>query len=215
MTPEIKLYHPPDVDACHASWGATCGPCSLAAALGVPVADVFEAVSDGLPQENIPGLLAPVPARAFRGHMGIKQMRDAIAKLGARVTIVRSSGTIHYGDFWDDIAGHTVLTCVQWDGPWPPRVAAKYRHWVVFRYGYVGEVGPVHVYDWNAKHRAVVRTFDGVSEHVAGSRWSEREEVRGGGWLTLEQWESVLVPRLLPDRSDGTWRIQWAGVVRP
>jgi hypothetical protein len=28
-------------------------------------------------------------------------------------------------------------------------------------------------------------------------------------------WEARLLPSLLPDRSDGTWRIQWAGAVRP
>ena len=62
------------------------------------------------------------------------------------------------------------------------------------------------MYDWNAKHRVVTRTFDGVTE---------REEVRAGGWLGLAHWERALLPKLLPERGDGTWRIQWAGAVRP
>jgi hypothetical protein len=207
-TPEIKLYHPPDVDTCHASWGATCGPCSLAAALEVPVADVRLAVSTLFHDGDL------FDAH-FRGYMGIRQMEAALGVLMRRAEPVPMRKDV-LSDILPAAAQGPVLACIQWGGPWHgTRGAAVHRHWVVFRCGYDHGIGPVHVYDWNAKHRATVRTFDGVSEHVDGSRWSEREEVRAGGWLTLEQWEGVLVPRLLPDRSDGTWRIQWAGAVRP
>jgi hypothetical protein len=213
--PQITLYHPPDVDKCAKAWAATCGPCALAAALKMPVAAVFEAVSSAvvaMPGDSQVGLAFEEPRRSFRGHMSIGQMVDAMASLERSWwSTARESPRDAVRDV--DVP---VLACLQWGGPWDrSRGAAVYRHWVVFRHGYVGETGPVFVYDWNAKHRVVTRTFDGVTEHVEGSRWSEREEVRAGGWLGLAHWERVLLPRLLPERGDGTWRIQWAGALRP
>lgn len=205
------LYHPPDVAECSKAWGATCGPCSLAAALGRPVASVFDAVSD--PPEGLPG----IAATTFRGWMTIGQMKQAVVRAGAH--LVREWSPLSVDGLRLALAafdGMPMLACLQWGGPWPPRAAAVHRHWVTLRLGsfYDWPLG-LWVYDWNAKHRAVVRTFDGVTEHVEGSRWSEAEEVRAGGWMEWAQWERVLPPRLMPERGDGTWKIQWAGAVRP
>ena len=52
----MTLHRPADFEQAHLRWGANCGPAAIAAALGLELADVREAVSGG--------------RRKFRGYMG-------------------------------------------------------------------------------------------------------------------------------------------------
>lgn len=198
------LYHPPDVAEAHEVWGATCGPCSLAAALRRPVASVFEAVSD--PPTGLPG----IDAATFRGWMTIGHMKTAVVRAGAHLDREWSPATPRA---LEDLlstpafAGTRMLACLQWGGPWPPRAAARFRHWVALCLAQAdGEQG-LAAYDWNAGHRVTTRT-------VAPGQTTDVEEVLAGGWLFWSTWERLLLPNLLPERGDGTFKVQWAGVVR-
>lgn len=125
MTPaEIELQRAYDV------WGASCGPAALAAALGLPIDDVREAVSDRVDGELV-----------FRGYMNITQMSDAIVRMGATI---RWKHTNAEGMHELPSSGPFVV-CIQWTGPWEkiPRVAATKRHWIAVR-----SPGP-QVYDIN------------------------------------------------------------------
>ena len=198
----MTLYHPPDVDECSDAWGANCGPCALAAALGVPVRGVFEAVAErSLVDDQI-----PLPLSTFRGWMGIGHMEDAILCLtGRHPTVVRGLPA----------EGTVAVACVQWSGPWNfTRGAAVHRHWVAIR---TDESRPgegwtsVLLYDVNATHRVELTTVHGTEIPV---RVSTELVHRSGGWVALDNWERALVPRLLPNRADGKWWVQWAGVLR-
>jgi hypothetical protein len=208
------LRHPADVAEASKAWGATCGPCSLAAALGRDVEQVRAAVSDQ-PEGELPGLQAP----SFRGYMTIGQMKTAVVRAGAHLDREWSPATPRGLDdllSTPTFAGAVMLVCVQWGGPWPPRAAAVHRHWVAMRRAspWPGDEPELMVYDWNAKHRVIIRTIGRDVERGSGTRWSEREEVRAGGWLDYDHWLRELPPRLKPDRGDGSWTIQWAGAVR-
>ena len=108
----------------------------------------------------------------------------------------------------DQLRGTPMLTCLQWGGPWPPRAAARFRHWVALRWINLPHDTDLWVYDWNAAHLVEVTTY--AAEGVRKS-----EERHAGGWLRWSTWEEKLLPNLLPERGDGTFKIQWAGAVRP
>jgi hypothetical protein len=68
--PQLALRALLDIDAAGDEWGANCGPCALAGALNLQVANVRDAVSvDG----------------RFRGYMTITAMQEALERLGATV----------------------------------------------------------------------------------------------------------------------------------
>ncbi len=52
MLTYAQLYHPPDVEAAHAVYGANCGPCALAAVLQRPVM-AMRPLLDGFEQRGI------------------------------------------------------------------------------------------------------------------------------------------------------------------
>jgi len=204
------LYHPPDVARASESWGANCGPAALAAACGLALCDVFEAVSDPPPA----GSLSFV-GRRFRGYMSIRQMREAVRSMGGHVADVLHN--VSPKDFaerfparWPD---DRVLACVLWGGPWVgTRGEAVHRHWVALRMADpAGEGTGLWVYDVNAMHRVIERTYHGTE---SPPRWSEAMVVRDGGWLKWRRWQDVIPPQLMPKRGDGTFTIQWAGAVR-
>lgn len=187
------LYHPPDVEQASKAWGATCGPCSLAAALGRPVASVFEAVAD--PPQGLPGIDTP----SFRGWMTIGHMKTAVVRAGAHLDREWAPATPRMLEELlgtPAFAGTRILACLQWGGPWPPRAAARFRHWVALCLASDGKRTGLAAYDWNAAH------LDDAETRVAG------------GWLFWSTWQEKLLPNLLPERGDGTFKVQWAGVVR-
>lgn len=192
----IDLYHPPDVNLCHKEWGATCGPCSLAAAIERPVADVFEAVSDPPSPDELPG----ISPRRFRGFMTITHMRAALDRLGTRVVRFlteewrRKPGAAPESRLEDWLHDATAIACLQWGGPWDdvPRAAARYRHFITIRFVEADDDGPqLWVYDWNA------------TSSISND----------GAWAPWAWWESKVLSGLLPESGNGTYRIQWAGAI--
>lgn len=110
---------PDDVEIALSTWGATCGPAALAAALGLPLAAVRDAVCSGTPP-------------AFKGYMGVSDMLDACSVL--RVKVERIQSKVPAAAELDLLAreGPPRLVLVQWRGPWEAhaRAAATHRHWI-------------------------------------------------------------------------------------
>jgi hypothetical protein len=169
-TPQLELPALLDVDQAIGEWGANCGPAALAGALGLQLADVRAAVSDD---------------GFFRGYMSITDMKKALPRLGV---VPEKVWTTPPNGMLAQTNGAPILCCVTWGGPWSgvPRAAAKHRHFIVYRHGYVGSQGPGWVCDVNVD----------------------------GGWILASEWKEKLLPDLLPERGDGTWAIQWAAQVR-
>ncbi len=74
---------------------------------------------------------------------------------------------------------------IQCGGPWmrDPRAAAKHRHLIAFRYGWIGPtLGPRWVADVNIP------------------------EI----WCLLDAWLELVPPMIKPKGGDGTWSIGWA-----
>ncbi len=169
--PQLELRALLDVDQAIAGWGANCGPAALAGALGLQLADVRGAVSD---------------VAGFRGYMSISSMRKALRWLDAAI---EQDWHRPPNGILAKTNGAPVLCCIMWGGPWSgdPQTAAKHRHFIVYRHGYVGSRGPGWVCDVNVE----------------------------GGWCLASEWKAKTLPLLLPELGDGTWSIQWAAQVRP
>lgn len=124
------LFNPSDVDEAHAEWGANCGPCSLAALLGCPVADVR-------------GWFPAFPARPW---VNPTTMKGALDAAGARWSLTRRAMQPASGQVVEfPVRG---LAFVQFDGPWcapgaPVTAAYRHTHWVA--------VSGSAVYDANAR----------------------------------------------------------------
>ena len=107
MRPYATLVAPADTDDTSATWGANCGPCALAAALGVPVA-------------RVQGLF---PDFAHKPWVNPSTMWTALAMAGCSAS--------KRGEQWPSYG----LAFVQWHGPWlnagvPVTVAYQYTHWI-------------------------------------------------------------------------------------
>jgi len=138
--------------------------------------------------------------------MGINQMRVALRRLDAKEAM-RWSAPVLGGLARSLHAKHPIVTCVQWGGPWSDtRGASVYRHWIVLRL----VDGEWLAYDVNAQHRVEYKKIDGT---VSPHKVSVVVECRAGGWGPLAWWEESLAPLLIPQRGDGSWRIQWAAAV--
>jgi len=96
----MTLYAPSDVDAAYESWGANCGPCSLAAILGVPVADVRQYVN-GFDKKR---------------YMNLTDMMAALTAAGRQFDLVPRRFPVHG------------LAFIQWKGPWDSHVLRAYQH---------------------------------------------------------------------------------------
>jgi hypothetical protein len=101
------LYAPSDVEEAHKNFGANCGPCALAAILGVLVRRVRRV----FPEFDRKPWVTP------------STMWTAI-RLAGHTAIKRGSQWPTYG-----------LAVIQWHGPWiepggPGRAAYRYTHWV-------------------------------------------------------------------------------------
>lgn len=100
-----------DSNRAYNEWGASCGPHSIAAALGVPLERVRSAV---------PG---------FKGWMNPTMVRAALNVLGVHPVITRNLRTKEL---------YEGINRIQWEGPWldagvPARVAYFHTHWVAVR----------------------------------------------------------------------------------
>lgn len=174
MQPQLDLQAVTDLDdPALDEWGANCGPAALAAALGrSKIADVREAVSEG---------------GKFRGYMSITNMKAAIPRAGGRIT---ASWSKPRNAALATTGGEPIIVCIQWGGRWinVPRVAAQFRHFIVYRHGFVGTTGP-WVFDINAPN----------------------------GWMPADQWKANIVPMFLRETAkeggDNTWNASWAAAV--
>lgn len=127
-----------------------------------------------------PDELPGIAARRFRGLIGILQMRAVLASLGVPITWSWTGPSVATLERAEPKG--PLLLCVQWGGPWSDTPgAAVHRHWVTMRL-----IPSPWIYDVNA-----------------GSGPAP------GGWRPLVSWHTWVVPRLIPQHGDGTWRIQW------
>lgn len=142
------LHAPPDVDAAYDRWGANCGPCALAAALGCSVDDLRAAVSEPAKQLEL-----GEPPLHYRGYMDVGHMRRALAAM--RVPILRTwrDQPAEFLASLGDTQERAVIVMVLWSGPWNaiPRAAATHRHFIAYRHVCVGAWGPGWTYDGNAQ----------------------------------------------------------------
>lgn len=109
----------PDCEEANASWGANCGPMSLAAVLGLPTVEAARPL-----------------VQPFRGFMSPTNMLSALREAGSKLVhsyrYVRDPGP----DPWPKLG----LVRIQWEGPWleegvDPRAAYRYTHFVGVRRG--------------------------------------------------------------------------------
>lgn len=99
-----ELFDPPDALEAHDAWGANCGPCALAAVLGIPVADVRR-LFDGFDS---------------RRYVNPTHMQAALTAAGATWNRGPKSCLPDYGLAFLQLTG-------PWEAPGVP-VAAAYRH---------------------------------------------------------------------------------------
>jgi hypothetical protein len=121
-----------DAERANEEWGANCGPCALAAVLGLTLDQVRPLV------------------RGFedRGYVNPMMMTDALARSGARwkaASLQRSSDeSLRFPDHG--------LARIQWEGPWTApdvnnkRWAYRYTHWV----GAARRKSAISIFDVNA-----------------------------------------------------------------
>ena len=110
---DLGGYEPPDVQAAHEQWGATCGPCAFAAVNGITLAQARRC-------------FPLVTLR--RTWVNPTQMRHALDLLGQPYTVHGAASR----------PAEPQLVLIQFGGPWllpsvPPAVAYRYTHWVAFR----------------------------------------------------------------------------------
>lgn len=141
MTYTHAYFAPPDVVDANKAWGATCGPCALAAIFGVPVNTVR------------PFFPLVTPDRTWCNPT---EMRVALRSAGRRFEVVQGS------------AGPTTpaaMVLVQFEGPWTepganPLWAYRHTHWVAARFG---EQGRRWVYDVNADGWTTVENWSAAT----------------------------------------------------
>jgi hypothetical protein len=152
------LFSPPDVEAAHEAFGANCGPCALAALLGVPVADVRRGF----------------PAFPARPWCSPTQMLDALRLLGRR------------GVSKPNRPGNNMispgLAHIQWTGPWTaagasPRWAYRHTHWISVA---CTEYRSLGVYDVNVGHWTTASAW---AEKVVPYLLEDVPRADGGWWV--------------------------------
>jgi hypothetical protein len=122
------LFVPPDVDQANADWGANCGPCALAAYMGVPVADVRDLFCDF----------------ETRRYCNPTQMIAAIEKAGMRARTTAPRG-MRAGRVLPDHG----MAFLQFSGGWwdekPIGVQYRKTHWIACH----KLAGTMWIYDCN------------------------------------------------------------------
>lgn len=179
-------------------WGCTCGPVAIAGALGLGLDVVRPAVEiDG----------------RFRGYMGVRDVKRALALLGAKIEReypprgarpadpVGARGMIEAAQIGEPLESLgrelPAIVMVRFSGPWNsvPRAAATYRHLFVYRHVALPtrrEVGAV--LDINNGRELV-----GMPDIAA--------------WAPLRRWMWMVLGAMLPERGDGRVIIDWAAEV--
>lgn len=172
-----------DMELANDTWGANCGPASLAAALEITLDDVRPRL-DGF---------------EHRRHMNVPQMKVAAGAFGVRMHQAYWRGAKPAGEY-DPVNAYWPthgLVLVQWTGSWckpgvPAGAAAARRHWMASRI----VAGTAWIYDGNG------------SDWMTLDRWVAEicplliECVKGcDGWYVSYAWELIL-PSPLPRRKD-------------
>lgn len=151
--PPALAFSRADSDAANEAWGANCGPHSLAAALGLTLAQVRPHLG------------------AFRGWMSPTMIARALASLGAPYRLRQGlrTSTLCPG-----------ISRVQWEGPWldpgvPPAAAYAHTHWVAHVGGWVlcsvvDPSGWVAIADWGNALRRENRRWHITHHYVM---WSD------------------------------------------
>ena len=194
MSGLIQLDQVDGAFAAREEWGANCGPVALAAALGLTLDEIRPAVS---------------PGGSFRGHMGIRDIREAVVRAGSEVVRSWSKvfGPIDCMEFGLQMkAAHRrlrlgdwpLLVVVRFGGPWDgnPRASATYRHVICYR----------HCKAAGFEHEQKLR----------GPGWVLDAGQREGGaayWLPVRKWANRTLLDLIPDRGSGLVSVDWIGEV--
>lgn len=113
------LYDPPDINIAHREWKANCGPCALAALLGVPVTAV---------RPYFPAF----PEKPWCNPTGMKSALEL-------------AGVQHGRPEYPEEFPRCGLAFLQLEGPWeapgvPVTVAYRHTHWVAVRDRWVYDV---------------------------------------------------------------------------
>jgi hypothetical protein len=142
--PPALCFTKDDSDDANGSWGANCGPHSLAASLGLNLAQVRTGLG------------------TFRGWMSPTMIEHALSSLGAEYAVRKGLKTA-------TLCGG--VSRIQWEGPWldkgvPASVAYHHTHWVAHVDGWVlcTVVNPsewVRISEWGNALRSL-----GYSWHV-------------------------------------------------
>jgi hypothetical protein len=176
------------VMAANTGWGANCGPVAIAAALGIGLDRVRAAVERG---------------GRFRGWMGVRDLRSAVARAGARIVRERSGlpavdvlwiahALAEATAGWSDRMVVLLRFCGPWDGV--PRVAATYRH--AFAYSRENLFHPCFG----------VGSVCDVNNFATADR---------APWIPARQWRNRALLDLGPDRWDGRVATDWIAQVSP
>lgn len=179
----------------HADWGANCGPVALAAALELPLDHIRIAVS---------------PRGRFKGYMGVRDLREAIAVSGHKIDRswskpMGSTDVLEFSHYLGDaikrmrIGDGPILVLIRFCGPWDgiPRAAATYRHVVCYRH--------VNADGWEHEQRLSGPGFvlDANQLDADGSAY----------WMPARFWARRTLCDLLPERGDGRVAIDWIAEV--
>lgn len=184
MTDPVELPEPQisrlshfghEIDQAYREWGCNCGPTAIAAATGRSLSEVRQAV----PPSGTP---------RFKGYMGVPDVQAALRWLDVRV--VRTWSKPPNSLLLADLTAGPAIFMIQLGGPWmrDPRAAAKHRHLIAFKYGWIGpRLGPRWVGDVNTRDV----------------------------WSLLDAWLANVPALLRPKGGDDSWSIGWACQVGP
>jgi hypothetical protein len=127
-----SLYYPQDIDEAWEAYGASCGPCSLAAIASYRVMEVQPYLAD----------------YAARGYMNPTHMQDALSALPGIHRWWNVKGLPAYG-----------LAFIQWGGheQRPVKVQYRYTHWIACHGDMIFEVNAPSLVTWTEWQRIMPR----------------------------------------------------------
>ena len=125
----MVLSYPPDIDEAYDQWRASCGPCALAALLGMKVQEV---------RRYLPGV-------EQRVYCNVTQLKAALDAAG-----------VHYRSIGPRLPKRG-LVFVQWSGhdDKPIKVQYRFTHWVAIEAETVFEVNAPELVSWAAWQRVM------------------------------------------------------------